>query len=232
MLVRIKGTTITVETLWDSLKGAFPRFRADPVLGAWRRVRNGFSAKCGTVLRAAWPLAAAAYARANFFLRGHLPSALVLMLGVLISGTGFLLASNFYQNRSQQAFDRPAAHYTAILSQEIDRYLEVINSLGTFMAASNEVDRWEFFNLVGKSLPRFPGIQALVWVPRVPAEKRTEYEKQGEKDGLYGFQFTETDTLGNTVPASERDEYYPVYYVEPFEGNQVILGLDLASSWD
>ncbi len=230
MLVRIKGTAVTVETLRDSLQGAFPRFRADPVLGAWRRVRNGFSAKCGTVLRAAWPLAAAAYARANFFLRGHLPSALVLMLGVLISGTGFLLASNFYQNRSQQAFDRPAAHYTAILSQEIDRYLEVINSLGTFMAASNEVDRWEFFNLVGKSLPRFPGIQALVWVPRVPAEKRTDYEKQGEKDGLYGFQFTETDSLGNTVPAGERDEYYPVYYVEPFEGNQESLGFDLASS--
>jgi len=231
-LVRIKGTATTVETLWDSLKGAFPRFRAGAILGACRRVRDGFPAKCEKVLCAAWPLAAAAYARANFFLRGHLPSALVLMLGVLISGTGFLLTSNFYQNRSQQAFDRPAAHYTAVLSQEIDRYLEVINSLGTFMAASNEVDRWEFFNLVGKSLPRFPGIQALAWVPRVPAEKRTDYEKQGEKDGLYGFQFTETDTLGNTVPANARDEYYPVYYVEPFEGNQVILGLDLASSWD
>jgi signal transduction histidine kinase len=85
---------------------------------------------------------------------------------------------------------------------------------------------------VGKSLPRFPGIQALEWIPRVPAEKRSDYEKQGEKDGLYGFKFTEKDTLGNIVPARERDEYYPVYYVEPFEGNQGILGFDLASNRD
>ena len=92
-----------------------------------------------------------------------------------------MLTHNFYQNRSQQAFYRPAAHYTAIFSQAIDRYLEVINSVGTFMGASNEVDRWEFFALVGKSLPRFPGIQALEWIPRVPAEKRAEYEKRGRR---------------------------------------------------
>ncbi|MCH8999855.1 MAG: CHASE domain-containing protein [Proteobacteria bacterium] len=238
--MRIKDTATTVETVWDSLKGAFPRLRAGPIPGAWRRVRGrfpagfgaGFRAGFGKALDAAWPLVAAAYRRANSFLRGHLPTALVLMLGVLISGTGFLLANNFYQNRSQQAFDRPAAHYTAIFSQAIDRYLEVINSVGTFMAASNEVDRWEFFALVGKSLPRFPGIRALVWIPRVPAEKRGDYEKQGQKDGLYGFGFTEKDSLGNIVPARERDEYYPVYYVEPFEGNQTILGFDLASSRD
>ncbi|MBW2726763.1 MAG: CHASE domain-containing protein, partial [Deltaproteobacteria bacterium] len=172
------------------------------------------------------------YKRTNLALRGHFPTALVLVLGVLISSTGFLLTSNHYQSRSQRAFDTPAAHYTAILSQAIDRYLEVINSVGTFMAASNEVDRWEFFALVGKSLPRFPGIKALEWIPRVPAENRSDYEKQGEKDGLYGFKFTETDALGNTVTARERDEYYPVYYVEPFEGNQRILGFDLASNRD
>ena len=232
MPVRIKDTATTVETVWDSLKGAFPRFRAGRIPGVWRRAHGGLPVGFGKGLDAAWSLVAAAYGRANSFLRGHLPTALVLMLGVLISGTGFLLTSNFYQNRSQQAFDRPAAHYTAIFSQAIDRYLEVINSVGTFMAASNEVDRWEFFALVGKSLPRFPGIRALVWIPRVPAEKRGDYEKQGEKDGLYGFGFTEKDTLGNIVPARERDEYYPVYYVEPFEGNQTILGFDLASSRD
>ncbi len=195
--VRIKDTATTVETVWDSLKGAFPRFRAGSIPGAWRSVRGGFGAGFragfGTgfgagfkkALDAAWPLVAAAYRRANFFLRGHLPTALVLMLGVLISGTGFLLTSNFYQNRSQQAFDRPAAHYTAIFSQAIDRYLEVINSVGTFMAASNEVDRWEFFALVGKSLPRFPGIRALVWIPRVPAENRGDYVKLLVNEGIY-----------------------------------------------
>jgi CHASE1-domain containing sensor protein len=32
------------------------------------------------------------------------------------------------------------------------------------------------------------------------------------------------------VPAGERDEYYPVYFVEPLKGNEAALGFDLASS--
>ena len=209
--MRIRDTATTVESAWDSLKGALLQFRTSRLRVALRRALDERSAELGKAYESAWTLVSVTYKRTNQFFRGHFATTLVLVLGVLISSTGFLLTSNHFQNRSQRAFDEPAAHYTAILSQEIDRYLEVINSVGTFMAASNEVDRWEFFALVGKSLPRFPGIQALEWIPRVPAEKRSDYEKQGEKDGLYGFQFTEKDTLGNTVPARERDEYYPVY---------------------
>jgi signal transduction histidine kinase len=226
----MKDTATTVKSAWDRLKGSLPKFRASRFRGAWRHALDKNSADLKSALESAWTLVSVSDTRKNPFFRGHFPAAVVLLLGVLISSTGFLLTNNHYQNRSQRAFDTPAAHYTAILSQAIDRYLEVINSVGTFMAASNEVDRWEFFALVGKSLPRFPGIQALEWIPRVPAEKRGDYEKQGEKDGLYGFHFTEMDTLGNTVRAHERDEYYPVYYVEPFEGNQGILGFDLASN--
>ncbi len=230
--VHIKDTATTVESTWDSLKGSLLQFRASRFRGARRRALDRLPAAPRNALKNAWDLVSVAYRRTNLSLRGHFPAALALVLGVLISSTGFLLTSNHYQSRSQQAFDTPAAHYTAILSQAIDRYLEVINSVGTFMTASNEVDRWEFFALVGKSLPRFPGIQALEWIPRVAAEKRSDYEKQGEKDGLYGFRFTEKNALGNIVPAGERDEYYPVYYVEPFEGNQAILGFDLASRPD
>jgi len=228
--MRIRNTAVTVESAWDSLRGALPQFRTSRIRDALRRACDARSADPGKAFESAWTLVSVAYNRTNQIFRGHFPTTLVLVLGVLISSTGFLLTSNHFQSRSQRAFDEPAAHYTAILSQEIDRYLEVINSVGTFMAASNEVDRWEFFALVGKSLPRFPGIQALEWIPRVTAEKRSEYEKQGERDGLYGFKFTERDSLGNFVPAREREEHYPVYYVEPFEGNQSSLGFDLASS--
>ena len=228
--VHIKDAATTVDLTSDSLKGSLPRFRVNRLRDAGRRVFGELAAGLRKALEAAWVLVLVPYKRANLLLRGHFPTALVLVLGILISGTGFMLTSNHYKSRSQQAFDRPAAHYTAIVSQTIERYLEVINSVGAFMAASNEVDRWEFFALAGKSLPRFPGIQALEWIPRVPAEKRADYEKQGEKDGLYGFQFNERNALGNLVPARERDEYFPVYYVEPFEGNQGALGFDMASS--
>ena len=167
---------------------------------------------------------------ANRALRGHLPAVLALGLGLIITGVAFFTTLGYYADQAQQEFERPAARYTAVVSQSIDRYLEVVSSIGAFMAAAKEIDRWEFFALGEKSLPRFPGLQALEWVPRVTAKQRKRYESRAEKDGLYGFRISERDTLGNRVAARPRDEYFPVYYVEPFESNQAILGFDLGST--
>jgi signal transduction histidine kinase len=227
--VRAKDTATTVDLTSGSLSGSFPPFSATRLRDAGARALDRLSAGSSKGLAMTAARISALARAANSVLRGRFPIAVVLVSGLAISTTGFVLTSKHYQNRSQRAFDTPAAHYTAILSQAIDRYLEVINSIGTFMAASNEVDRWEFFALVNKSLPRFPGIQALEWIPRVPADARGDFEARGERDGLYGFQFSQTDPLGNRVPAARRDEYYPVYYVEPFEGNQAILGFDMGS---
>ena len=230
--MRTKETATTVELALGSLRASLPRIRVERLLAVWTRVLERHPGASERSAEAIGAVVARTYKRANSHLRGHLAIALVVALGVLISGTGFLMTNSYYQTRSQQAFDRPATHYTEIFNQAVDRSLEVVNSVGTFMTASNEVDRWEFFALAGENLPRFPGIQALQWVPRVPAEKRGDYEEQGQKDGLYGFQFTEKDSSGNTVPARQRDEYFPIYYVEPFEGNQTTLGFDLLSDPD
>ncbi len=166
----------------------------------------------------------------NPSLRAQLPLVLVGVMGVSISATGLVLTQKFYQARSQQEFEGPAAQYTAIVSRAIDRYLEAINSVGAFMVASNDVDRWEFFGLAESSLPRFPGIRTLAWVPRVTAEQRETYEKRAQADGLYGFRITERDAGDRPIAALSRAEFFPVYYVEPFESNQGVLGYDLASS--
>ncbi len=167
-------------------------------------------------------------------LQAHLPVIVVGVFGVLISGVGYVVAQQYYETQSKQAFDRPATRYTAIVSNAINRYLEVINSVGAFMAASNDVDRWEFFGLAENSLSRYSGIETLGWVPRVPAEQRETYERRAQVDGLYGFRFTEYDVQGTRVAAQRRAEYFPLYYVEPFVepfgGNQGILGFDLASN--
>ncbi len=167
--------------------------------------------------------------QANTALHGHLPAALVLFLGVGISGAGFITTRNYYEDSARQEFERPAAQHTTVVSQAIDRYLEVVSSMGAFMSAAKNIDRWEFFALSEKSLPRFPGLHALKWVPRVSFEQRKAYEKKAEADGLYGFRINERDALGNRLPAGKREEYFPIYFVEPFEGNQAVLGFDLGA---
>ncbi len=172
---------------------------------------------------------AAGHARTYQLLRGRIAIILVLVVGTAITGVGYVLTQSVYTQRAQRAFERPASHYTAAVSSAIDRYLDVFNSIASFMAASNQIDRWEFYSLAENNLPRFPAIQTLSWVPRVLSEERTAYERTAEIDGLYGFSITERDAGGEFTRATQRPEYFPVFFVEPFEGNENILGFDLAS---
>ncbi|MCH8238237.1 MAG: CHASE domain-containing protein, partial [Proteobacteria bacterium] len=49
------------------------------------------------------------------------------------------------------------------------------------------------------------------------------------RDGYRDFTFTERHAQGQMITAGDRDEHFPVYYVEPFAGNEAAFGFDLAS---
>ncbi len=96
--------------------------------------------------------------------------------------------------------------------------------------ASEYVSPNEFDTFALTLILDYPGTQALEWIPRVPHAERLAFERAAEADGLIGFRITERSPEGETVPASDRDEYFPVYYVAPMEGNEAALGFDLASN--
>ena len=153
----------------------------------------------------------------------------VLAIGILISAAGFLATRYHYRTLAQQEFDRPASHYAAVIGRAIDRYIEVLNPIGAYFSASKEVERWEFLSFAEDTLPRYPGLSAVLWVPRVPAAARARYERKASRDGLFGFGIRDWGAGGKQNAAGERDEYFPIYFVEPFKGNQAYLGVDLAS---
>ena len=51
-------------------------------------------------------------------------------------------------------------------------------------------------------------------------------------EGFPDFQFTERIAQGKMKRAERRKEYFPVYFVEPYKGNEMALGFDLASNPD
>jgi len=109
------------------------------------------------------------------------------------------------------------------------RSMEVLYSISALRSARGDISREEFHRFVQQALDRQPELQALEWIPRVPAAEKTEYERQAMADGLNDFHVTQIDPVGNLVRAEPRGEYFPVYYVEPLQGNAAALGLDLAS---
>jgi PAS domain S-box-containing protein len=98
--------------------------------------------------------------------------------------------------------------------------------------SSETVDRQGFQLFVQRLFDRHSGIQALEWIPRVTDARRSLYETAARRAGFAEFQITERQNQGQMVPAGWREEYFPVYYVEPYAGNELALGFDLASNSD
>ena len=97
--------------------------------------------------------------------------------------------------------------------------------------AEEKVTRWRFFDYAQEVLPDHPGVRSLAWIPKVAADRRSAYEAEAKKDGLFDFQVVERRD-GGVVPAGKRESYFPVFYLEPFQGNESRIGLDLSSESD
>ncbi|NQU07609.1 MAG: CHASE domain-containing protein, partial [Candidatus Abyssubacteria bacterium] len=159
----------------------------------------------------------------------HIPVVLTLLLGVTLSLTGFFTARYWEYQRVQDRFETSAEKRDMALVKNIELSLHELEGLGALFAASQKVEREEFGEFVKPFLSRYPGIQALEWIPHVPDSRRSAYEEAARRDGFPGFQFTERNTSGKMVRAATREDYFPVYFVEPYEGNEVAFGYDLAS---
>ena len=127
-------------------------------------------------------------------------------------------------------FKQEANHRAATLNESLRLNLEVIHSLKDHIVNLRAVGKKDFQTFASRALARHPGIQALEWVPRVSADLRTNMEKTAREEGHADFQFAERNSEGRLVRAGEREEYFPVYYIEPLAGNEAALGFDLASN--
>jgi signal transduction histidine kinase len=156
---------------------------------------------------------------------------LVVLFGVVIALGGFYLIQNYSRSEAQQEFQGPATKFAATLSEAIDGYIAVIQSAGALFAGADKVDRWAFFEFAGETLPDHPGVRALEWIPRVPAKQRRAYEKRANRDGIFDFRINEHEREGahQHIKAGARSDHYPIYYVEPFDGNEHGIGFDLAT---
>lgn len=159
-----------------------------------------------------------------------LPAVVALGVGISLSVLAALWVGRWEQLSRRQQFQQQISNLNTALQRSLNRYTDLLLSLGDFYRASdNQVSATEFALFAQRSLSSYPGIQALEWAPRILPEGRSQYEST-LPPGSLGI--TESDDYGNLRRARERPEnevYIPVTYIEPLQGNQAALGYDLAS---
>ena len=158
------------------------------------------------------------------------PTLLILLGGTLVSVLAFSMAKNWESDRIQTRYDQAFSERALAIEREVNVHLETLHAIAALYGVSENVSRKDFSEFVMHFLERHRSIQALEWIPRVARDSRSAYELAARKDGSENFTFKEWNAEGLDIPADDRDEYFPVFYVVPFEGNQAAFGLDLASN--
>ena len=170
------------------------------------------------------------YTLGNKSLRNVLLAA-ILVIGVALSV--IVSAVSYYDDKKllQVEFNEAAENRYSALKRELDSNLSVLTSLqALYHTSRKDVERSVFQNFTSHILKQHASIKALNWIPRVPDSGRETYERAARREVFPGFQFTERIAQGRMKRAEERKEYFPVYFVEPYKGNEIALGFDLASN--
>src|SRR5207244_617846 len=103
-------------------------------------------------------------------------------------------------------------------------------NLRSLFANSDEVTPEEFVAASRDIRTRRPDIQAIEWVPAVPAADRLAVERFGKARLSPDFAFRDYLPDGRFIAVPPREVYYPILYIYPLEGNEVALGYDLSKA--
>ena len=153
---------------------------------------------------------------------------ITILIGLTLSG---YLGKSFYDEETkaiEQDFQKDVDDKAAALEREILLNIEVLHAIKGLYDSSDEVTPAEFHRIARSFLVRHQDIQALKWVPKVDVSERASYEASMRVQ-YPDFEITEHSESG-MLTAGKRDNYFPVSYIEPIAGNEMVLGYDLASS--
>jgi PAS domain S-box-containing protein len=178
--------------------------------------RNASSSNCSAQSARGW-------------MRQYLGALVVLCLGVLLSVASFFQLRGRERGQLEYDFARAAEDRVFAIKRTMELDSIIMQSVRSFYDGSEKVERAEFRDFATPSVEKRQNVRALEWVPRVPGPERAKYEADARKEGCEGFRITEYDKNGSPVPASRRDSFFPVFYIEPKEGNERELGFDLAA---
>jgi CHASE1-domain containing sensor protein len=161
--------------------------------------------------------------------RGQLPAVSTLAVGLIITCVGAAFVRDWETSERRNLMAQVSAEHVEALKGQLIRSMEVLYAIESFFNARPEISRGEFRDFVTNTLSRRREIQGLAWDPLVPATARGQWEARAHRDGFGAFQFVEQQSDGALVPAGERREYFPVFFMENLSGNEPALGFDLLS---
>jgi PAS domain S-box-containing protein len=154
---------------------------------------------------------------------------IMLVTGLGASLSAFLMLKTELDSRQSLEFQWVAHNRNNALKKGIEDGLEAVKSLRDLIDASPRLGYEAFSRFARALLGRYRGVHTLEWVPAVAAELREVHERDAQTT-FPGYHLIEHDNSSDRRPATARQTYFPIYYMEPMRQGGDLLGFDYASS--
>lgn len=159
-----------------------------------------------------------------------LPTMVAAVAGVVIVVAAMVFSFNLARKKTIVEFKTDVDARVAWFEKEIMVNIEALYGIKGLYDSSEKVTRGEFNVFATSILKRLNAIKALEWIPYVNHSERGQFETHIRQEGFTDFQITERVEQNEMVRAKNRNEYFPVSFVEPYKGNEKAFGFDLASN--
>lgn len=153
----------------------------------------------------------------------HWAAHVVLVLGLTLTLMTWYFAYQIQQAREQQRFHNAVSMARRTLGQELERYFDLLRAARGFWYGSTEVDReeWRIYVESLNLAQHAPGIQGIGFARRVSAGELMDHVAAVQAEGFPHY---------HVEPPGKRDVYFPIVFLEPFEGRNLhAFGYDMFS---
>jgi PAS domain S-box-containing protein len=118
---------------------------------------------------------------------------------------------------------------THSIESSLQDFSVIVSAMKGLFDASEDVDCQELKIFTNSLFKHSSEFQALEWAKLVKQAQRKRFEQENALcDGNESI-ITEKDAQGRIVPATQREEYLPVTFIDPIKPNRPALGFDLYS---
>lgn len=156
---------------------------------------------------------------------------LVFMIGCSVVISLYFVARNIDIENEELQYSIILQDFSVNIVGIIDIQLESLDGLKNIFLAFDDVTSTEFSTYSDQNIEKYPGIiQALEWIPEVKNSERRDFENKASIIyNISNLTITGVNDDGDVVTEEAKPIYYPVFYINPLDGNEKALLFDLSS---
>jgi diguanylate cyclase (GGDEF)-like protein/PAS domain S-box-containing protein len=154
---------------------------------------------------------------------------MALLIGFGATALLFLGTCKLEDDAFNLDFERRASLRVNTLQHGLEEAVQVLTVINRLFATVDNPSRAQFHTFTEPLLQKYQHVQAFSFQRFVAGDERAGFEATLQKH-LPGFTGITVLVDGKTVPAPLRERYLVVDYLEPLQGNQSALGLDLSAN--